>query len=288
MKTVHTVDMVAHLWANRSQDTARTSTQNFRFTGAALYSDGSHFLVAAHLENGRVLLNADSYSNTTSKHQILARRALSRSAMNAAISVPRMSYDDFRDLERIRGSGEGKKLPILAKICADKVIDIVQSMEKMRLGAARIESAFHSAKYWEKSGIALCEYVAKGKKAPKFPLGKLPESMPSSKEAMTALISEFAKPRLIENHNTLMVSCVQRIEQLRDIVATGMDAQWRINNVRGMLAALKTETTRAASDYRAATEKNSAKVRAVIKEIDAIEPAAIALAVEFESARARH
>lgn len=69
---------VAHLWANQAKQSARGS--NFYFDGPALFSYGGHFCVARFVTNKRgkkaVLLNADSSSINTSRHQSYARRAL--------------------------------------------------------------------------------------------------------------------------------------------------------------------------------------------------------------------
>jgi len=44
IRTVHPADMVAHLWAHKSQEYARVSgTGNFYFNGDTIYSYGSHF-----------------------------------------------------------------------------------------------------------------------------------------------------------------------------------------------------------------------------------------------------
>lgn len=75
--------MVAHLWANKSQDSARVSGGNFWFTGATLYSYGRHFVCAFHMpeeynRNGRAvaLFNDSRYSMTTGRHMDAAWRAL--------------------------------------------------------------------------------------------------------------------------------------------------------------------------------------------------------------------
>ena len=52
-RTVHPADMVAHLWAHKSQDFARNPGHNFYFHGDTIYSYGSHFPVARHVENKR-------------------------------------------------------------------------------------------------------------------------------------------------------------------------------------------------------------------------------------------
>lgn len=76
MRKVHPSRMVAHLWANQSQDEARTSNGNFYFTGDTIYSYGSHFPIACHVDNV-VLFTTASYSNTTAQHKSKVRRACS-------------------------------------------------------------------------------------------------------------------------------------------------------------------------------------------------------------------
>lgn len=51
MKTVFTdISQVAHLWANQLQESARNSG-NYYFNGDAIYSYGSHFMIAKHHTN---------------------------------------------------------------------------------------------------------------------------------------------------------------------------------------------------------------------------------------------
>jgi len=68
---------VAHLWANRHQDEARTPTSNFYFNGDIIYSYGSHFPIARIMEDGTVMFTLDTYSNTTAKHISVVRSACS-------------------------------------------------------------------------------------------------------------------------------------------------------------------------------------------------------------------
>jgi len=75
MKTVHNPDMVAHLWANQSQECARNSGNTFYFEGSTIYSYGSHRPIAAFLPNGAILWNDARYSNTTNRHQAKVMRA---------------------------------------------------------------------------------------------------------------------------------------------------------------------------------------------------------------------
>lgn len=67
--------MSAHVWAQQTQESGKSHNGNLYFEGRALYSYGSHFVAGYMLPGGRPLLNADSYSISTSKHQGYAARA---------------------------------------------------------------------------------------------------------------------------------------------------------------------------------------------------------------------
>ncbi len=70
MRTRHVYghDMVAHVWAHQSQDSARTANGNFFFTGDTIYSYGHHFPIARHV-GGVVLFTTRGYSVTTAGHK---------------------------------------------------------------------------------------------------------------------------------------------------------------------------------------------------------------------------
>ncbi|MGH8074239.1 MAG: hypothetical protein ACREO4_09215 [Lysobacter sp.] len=104
-KQVHTRDMVAHLWAHKSQDSARNAGGNFYFTGATLFSYGSHFVCAHHMpdaynRDGRALalFNAGRYSMTTGRHMDTAWRALPGSIVR--VDVPGLDSNMVRDVDR--------------------------------------------------------------------------------------------------------------------------------------------------------------------------------------------
>ena len=62
---------IAHYWANKIQNEARNSNGSFYYYNDTIYSYGSHFPIAKHLEyNGKncILFTLRSYSNTTAKH----------------------------------------------------------------------------------------------------------------------------------------------------------------------------------------------------------------------------
>ena len=79
IRMVHPADMVAHLWAHKSQESARVSgTGNFYFHGDTIYSYGSHFPIARHVtRKGRsaVLFTTRSYSSTTAGHKCMVEGA---------------------------------------------------------------------------------------------------------------------------------------------------------------------------------------------------------------------
>jgi hypothetical protein len=63
---------LAHLWANKSRESARGS--HFYFERETIYSYGAHFPIARH-HNGVVLFTTGSYSVSTAKHINFARSA---------------------------------------------------------------------------------------------------------------------------------------------------------------------------------------------------------------------
>ena len=67
VKHVHKPDMVAHLSAHQSQESARTANGNLYFRGDTIYSYGSHFPIAKH-KAGVVLFTTKGYSVTTAGH----------------------------------------------------------------------------------------------------------------------------------------------------------------------------------------------------------------------------
>ncbi len=75
-------EQVAHLWANASQDSARDPSGNMYFTGPALYSYGSRYVIGYRYAtpdgSAFFILNADTNSPTTNKMRGIARHAIAR------------------------------------------------------------------------------------------------------------------------------------------------------------------------------------------------------------------
>jgi hypothetical protein len=77
MKTVFDHEMTAHVWAQQSQPSGRSSDRRMYFEGSNLYSYGPHFVLGHITPDGTALLNSNGYSSSTGKHKFLAARAVS-------------------------------------------------------------------------------------------------------------------------------------------------------------------------------------------------------------------
>lgn len=86
-RTVYDNHMVAHVWASQSQDYGRSNNRNFFFNGRVLYSYGSHFVVGIAVGVSTFILNSDTYSISTSRHQTYAWRA----AHGTILHVPNLT-----------------------------------------------------------------------------------------------------------------------------------------------------------------------------------------------------
>ena len=73
-KVLRNHDEVAHVWAQQLQHEGRAS--NVFFYGKTIYSYGEHFPMARFEKKNVVLMNSNSYSVSTSKHQSIVLRAL--------------------------------------------------------------------------------------------------------------------------------------------------------------------------------------------------------------------
>lgn len=71
---------IPHLWAHKTQADARNGTGSFYFTGATIYSYGSHFPIATHVTGVSrqigILFTSEKNSVTTSQHMSAVRRSI--------------------------------------------------------------------------------------------------------------------------------------------------------------------------------------------------------------------
>lgn len=103
MRTVVTSDMVAHLWANQSQEHARNAGNSMSFEGPTIYS---YRTPIARMLGGVVLVTSETFSMTTSsKHMPKLWRALSRGVEIYRVPVihpaPYASFDHARNLAHL-------------------------------------------------------------------------------------------------------------------------------------------------------------------------------------------
>ena len=102
IKQVYANDMVAHIWAHQSQDSARNAKSTFYFEGDTIYSYGRHFSIARHVETKRgraVLLTTRDYSVTTTRHKSMVARACQHLTVFHVQDVdanPRQQFEEYR------------------------------------------------------------------------------------------------------------------------------------------------------------------------------------------------
>lgn len=94
-------EQVAHLWANASQDSARDPSGNMYFTGPALYSYGSHYVIGYRYATADgsafFVMNDSTNSATTNKMRWIARRAIyGRAVWLAGLDGNAFSGRDWR------------------------------------------------------------------------------------------------------------------------------------------------------------------------------------------------
>jgi formate dehydrogenase maturation protein FdhE len=82
MKKVVSRSEVARLWARQAQDEARERGDRMYFNNNAIYSYGSHFMIAKIVDGNKCLFTLDTYSNTTAKHINEARSAAHRAGLD--------------------------------------------------------------------------------------------------------------------------------------------------------------------------------------------------------------
>lgn len=97
VKRVFSVEQTIHVWAQRSQTNGENSKGNLYFVGDRLFDYGDHFCLGQFVTNKRgalcCLLNADTFSVTTTYHQGVTARAIP--AGIPTFTVPKAGYDRY-------------------------------------------------------------------------------------------------------------------------------------------------------------------------------------------------
>jgi hypothetical protein len=86
---------IAHLWYHQTQESARNATSSFYFSGDTIYSYGSHFPIAHHVQSSKrfaVLFTTNDYSVTTSGHKSAVQSAIPEGTV--VFHVPHVFTDD--------------------------------------------------------------------------------------------------------------------------------------------------------------------------------------------------
>lgn len=279
MRYVVNRDEVAHLWAHQAQNNARVQGNNFYFEGKNLYSYGRHFVVAAHLADGRVIINSSTYGPTTSKHQWAMEHALTGQQRREALRVPGLTEDNLRQLESLRAAPSRlrRTVPDLAQDCAKQIQTLVASMLKMRPTAHRIQGVFYNAKKLETAGLAVCEYVKKGNSKPKWPIPKLPKDLPQGDD-LKAMIKLFGKAELIKEYNGAVANLKHKLAFFQaEVDSPECRYNYNIQNYKGSLNSTWHLIKTANSAYKGVYGKNSAVVAKLQKELEILEPKLLAV-----------
>jgi hypothetical protein len=151
-RQVYPRDMVAHLWANASQDSARDPRGNIYFTGPTLYSYGSHYVLGRRITcadgTTATLLNARSYSVTTSRHQSLASRAVH----GLRYAVDGLNGDDFH----------GRRWPrtLADRLIADAADAYASAAGTARRSRKRDDYMGRAANRLTVAGVLLAAFIA--------------------------------------------------------------------------------------------------------------------------------
>lgn len=198
MRRVLPRDTVAHYWAHQTQSDARDAGGTFYFSGPTLYSYGSHFVIASILPDGRMLWNDSSYSNTTTKHQSIVWRALTRQQRETALHVPLLGSDAAREIERaIREA----KLSDYASVLIRRIQSDVASIIGKRHGSVPFCAALRDARRYDATARAL--YAAAGRK---YPLETIPDNaaIPADKTARAAFVAAFSRAVIIDDYQSAL------------------------------------------------------------------------------------
>lgn len=154
-RQVYPTNEIAHLWAHKTQQSARNQQGNFYFEGDTIYSYGSHFPIAKHItrkgENAVLFTTRRSYSNTTSKHICDVRRAIPGRLpvfhvphVDASASNGLESYRKrIKDLEQTARKSKGLMLERLNSL--RKTVDEASSYAEF----FGLKSRFHLPADWD-------------------------------------------------------------------------------------------------------------------------------------------
>lgn len=259
MKTVVSNSMVAHLWANQSQPTARNSSNTFYFIGTQLWSYGAHYLAAQlyTTKRGRVaVINSERYFSTTGTHCRRAWNALASDVLVVSSPTPDNLEKTLAWLEenfRSRCNQTIKRVYIrdleYAQEMRDRLDEVSTTINSFRLAIGRRPKNYTGTKEY-KSALARLEElkarwhdrnppeVIEARRLAKEHAEKLRREERAKKQA-----ENIANFRAGKSFDYLDLDC----ELLRikgDVVETSGRAQVPLNEARQMLKLLNAKVPR--------------------------------------------
>lgn len=156
---------VPHLWFHKVQDSAKSHGGNLYFEGDTIYSYGSHFPIAKHVQSktgkkSAVLFTTRTYSVTTSGHCSQVRCAIPESAVIFHVSELAYIGDDWKNSEK-----QSHKT---------NVADYLKRIETAIVSSARARSSSNKQWRYNEATNTLAELKDYGKffrlKLPKLPV----------------------------------------------------------------------------------------------------------------------
>jgi hypothetical protein len=118
VKRVVSSGQVPHLWFHKVQDSAKNANGSLYFEGDTIFSYGSHFPIARHVQSGKqsaVLFTEKDYSVTTSGHKSAVRSAIPDST--TVFHVP-----EVFDSERYASNEHARNLASYVERVADHLV----------------------------------------------------------------------------------------------------------------------------------------------------------------------
>ncbi len=221
MKKVFPPAMVAHLWANRSQDQARNAGESFYFTGPTIYSYRDSYPIAHHLKNGPIVWRDDCYSNTTARHKSHVYCAMSSSQWDSAIHVPSLDSETLRNLTSWGTKHIEKGDCKIIEVLQSKVIDLIHTMTKMR-SETRMKGTLEHARSYETSGLRLISWIKGQNKKAKikaWALPALPAVVPTDKAARAAMITQYVSAQAMADYREALTAHKAIMRDINDTLS---------------------------------------------------------------------
>jgi hypothetical protein len=217
-KHVFDTGEIPHLWAHRTQDEARNRQSNLYFTGYTIYSYGSHFPIARHVENDAgeraVLFTTATYSVTTSSHCSAVRSAIPSGI--PIFHVPNVCHGRYSGSE------------LTADDHAGNLADYAARIEEHVVTSARARSSYakewnheHAARLRDEA-IAYCAFFG-------LPIPNIPEVPELDSDALNAIRKREAK-RAAEKAEQTKRDRAEAIVRQQELIAN-----WRAGQYSGCL-----------------------------------------------------